>query len=190
MAREVKFSVIKPGGDRVHHVSEDDVRVVLSRLPGEARHRLRAVHFNDRSLGGRILGYVTRGHREITLCALPPRLSMSGVLIRGGQSHKQFGAVVGFQWPRVAIRRFLLYETFLHELGHLQVVDPEAKTLRRMFARETLADEFAACWRKRLWSERFDHPDPAHNPPGEFEQTQRTRIVVDVAYPEMSPVNE
>ena len=63
------------------------------------------------------------------------------------------------------MRRFLLYDTFLHELGHLQIVDPSAKRLRRRFASETLAQEFANRWQRTLWAEHFDHPDPVHNPP-------------------------
>jgi hypothetical protein len=59
----------------------------------------------------------------------------------------------------------MLYEVFLHELGHLQIIDPAAKRLRRKFASETKAQEFADYWRTKLWLTRFDHPDPAHNPP-------------------------
>ena len=71
----------------------------------------------------------------------------------------------GKQWPRLAVRRFFLYDVFLHELGHLQIVDPDAKTPRRRFASETLAWRFANQWRRKLWLEHFDHPDPVHNPP-------------------------
>ena len=63
----------------------------------------------------------------------------------------------------------MLYSVFLHELGHLQVVKAEAKTPRRRFAGETKAQQFADLWRKRLWSERFDHPDPIHNSPTDEE---------------------
>jgi hypothetical protein len=67
------------------------------------------------------------------------------------------------------VRRFFLYDVFLHELGHLQVIDPAAKNLKRRFASETLAEEFANRWRRSLWSKHFDHPDPIHNPPGKDE---------------------
>jgi hypothetical protein len=164
MKRRLKFSVSKPGSDRIHHVSEEDVRILLDRLPTELWTRLRGVHFNDRSLGARTLGYVTRGHREITLCALPPRMSLSRFL-RGEQKPEHFGASRGSQWPELAIRRFLLYVVFLHELGHLQVVDGEATTTRRRYARESMAQVFAVFWCDRLWSGQFDHPDPVHNPP-------------------------
>jgi tetratricopeptide (TPR) repeat protein len=59
----------------------------------------------------------------------------------------------------------MLYEVFLHELGHLQVVNAEAKEIDRKFARERLAQEFAEHWCRELWSQPFDHPDPVHNPP-------------------------
>jgi len=145
-------------------VTEEDVDVVLSRLPFEVRNRLRAVHFNDRGRGGRVLGYVNRGRREIALCALPPRMSLTRFLVRG-QSPEQFGARRGRQWPSVAIRRFVLYDVFLHELGHLQIVHEKAKSERRKFSMETRAQEFAMQWCARLWAEPFDHPDPAHNKP-------------------------
>lgn len=87
----VKFSRSRPGADRIHYVNEEEVRIVLSRLPSGLWHRLRAVHFNDRSRGARILGYVNRGRREIALCALPPRVSLTQAL-RKGQTPEQFGA--------------------------------------------------------------------------------------------------
>ncbi len=164
MGHDVKFSVSLPYCDRIHHVTEEDVRVVLGRLPQAFLARLRAVHFNDRSRGARVLGYVNRGRREIALCALPPRVSLTRFLARG-RSPRTFGAKRGCQWPHVAVRRFMLYDVLLHELGHLQVVNERAKPVRRKFAMETRATEFADTWRKRLWSDPFDHPDPAHNPP-------------------------
>src|SRR5262245_9600595 len=91
--RKIKFSTRIPGGDRRHYLTEEDVIVVLGRLPEEAWTRLRAVHFNDRGCN-RHLGYVNVGHREITICALPPRMSLSGALVKG-QSCEQFGAIRG-----------------------------------------------------------------------------------------------
>jgi hypothetical protein len=164
MQTRLRFSVSAPGGDRIHHVNEEDVRVVLSRLPFELWHRLRAVHFNDRSAGERLFGYVNRGRREIALCALPPRMGLTKDL-RMGQAPEKFGARRGQKWPELAIRRFLLYEVFLHELGHLQPIDLQARSRRLEFAREKKAEEFAVEWCARLWSAPFDHPDPVHNPP-------------------------
>ena len=173
----VRFTYHAPGGDRRHFVNGDDVAVVLSRLPVELWERLRAVHFNDRSRGGKVMGYVNRGRREIALCALPPRVSLSAVLrrrrnVRPGRppvAPSHFGAARGQQWPEVAVRRFMLYDTLLHELGHLQVVDPKAKNNRRQFGHERVAEEFSVTWRRRLWSQPFDHADPAHHPPGAME---------------------
>jgi hypothetical protein len=81
--RPIRFSSSPAGCDRRHWLSEDDIRVVLSRLPPDAYERLRAVHFNDRSRGARMLGYVNMGHREIAICALPPRMSLTRFLVRG-----------------------------------------------------------------------------------------------------------
>lgn len=146
--------------------------MVLSRLPPDAYERLRAVHFNDRSRGARTLGYVNMGHREIAICALPPRISLSRFLVRG-QSPAAFGAERGAQWPALAVRRFMLYDVFLHELGHLQLVKPRNKDPRRRFAMERLAQEFADGWRRALWAEHFDHPDPVHNSPSEARAKER-----------------
>jgi hypothetical protein len=168
MLARIKFTVSAPGGDRIHHVSEEDVRVVLNRLPLDLYRRLRAVHFNDRSPRSRLFGYVNRGRREIALCALPPRMGLTKDL-RIGHTPEQFGAIPGRKWPALAIRRFLLYEVFLHELGHLQLVNGEARSNRLTFARERLAQEFAIEWCNRLWSEPFAHPDPVHNPPSALE---------------------
>jgi hypothetical protein len=67
--RHVHISVLPSKSNRVHFVNQADVNVVLSRLPGDLWQRLRGVHFNDRSFGVGRLGYVTGGHREVTLCA-------------------------------------------------------------------------------------------------------------------------
>ena len=149
------------------------------RLPDTVWSRLRAVHFNDRSWGRRRLGYVNAGRCEIAICALPPRVSLTKFLDyprfrlhRSHRSPRNFGAVRGRQWPELAVRRFTLYHVFLHELGHLQVVDSKAKRMRRKFAGETRAQEFADYWRTRLWLNRFDHRDPVHNPPSTEEWDQ------------------
>ncbi len=164
---KITYSYRRPGELRKHYLGEHDVEVLLARLPPELWVRLRAVHFNDRGIGVRCLGYVNGGRREIAICALPPRVSLARFLDR--QSPRQFGALRGHQWPETAVRRFLLYDVFLHELGHLQVIDPEARTERRRFAGQTKAQEFADEWRARLWAEPFAHPDRIHNPPSEME---------------------
>jgi len=168
--QRVRYTYSRTGEKRRHYINGDDVDVVLSRLPEELWSRLRAVHFNDRSWGARKLGYVTMGFREISICALPPRVSLSRALTR--RSPREFGAIRGRQWPETAVRRFMLYDVFLHELGHLQIVEPEAKRLRRKFASETKAQEFADYWREKLWLNRFDNADSVHNPPTSDELNQ------------------
>jgi hypothetical protein len=59
----------------------------------------------------------------------------------------------------------MLYNTLLHEIGHLQLIDPKANSLRRKYAGERRAEDFAKYWRKKLWSIQFNHPDPVHNSP-------------------------
>jgi len=160
---KIKFAYSAVGCDRKHYLNEADVMIVLNRLPREAWNRLRAIHFNDKSRGVRTLGYANPSEHEICICALPPRVALTRALVRG-QYPELFGAERGKQWPEVAVRRFLLYDVLLHELGHLQIIEARAKGGRRKHAHEKLAQQFADQWRHTLWSVPFDHPDPAHNP--------------------------
>jgi tetratricopeptide (TPR) repeat protein len=172
----IKFSYSETGGDRVHYLTPEDILVLLSRLPEELWKRLRAVHFNDQSRGRRTAGYVNRARREIAICAFPASVSCAPFTSRRKRcAPSTFGAERGKQWPPVAVRRYLLYNTFLHELGHLQIVDTNAKTNRRRFASETLAQRFANRWRRALWSRHFNHPDPVHNPPSDRQQAETDR---------------
>ncbi len=172
MKKTIKYCTKPAGHLRRHYLFAADVDVLLSRLPERVCRRLRAVHFNDRARGRRTLGYVNMGHREIAICALPLRVSLATCLVSSPptdcqlrRSPRDFGAVRGRRWPETAVRRFLLYDVFLHELGHLQEIDPAARRIRRRFAGETKAQEFADYWRARLWSNWFDHADPIHNRP-------------------------
>jgi hypothetical protein len=156
--------------DFVCYVSHADVATVVKRIPAGLRTRLRDVFISAGHLGVRRLGSVRiRGRRDIELYGtLPARVSLWRFLDRG-QSARLYGAPARGQWPPWAVRRFLLYDTFLHELGHLQLVLPKSKHWDRKYASERLAKEFAHKWRDKLWSQEFDHPDPVHNPPREDE---------------------
>jgi len=162
----IQFSIVPPKGDRVHHINQADVEVVLSRLPEVLWRRLRGVHFNDRAWGNRVLGYVNRGRHDVAFCALPPSFSLNRCCRKHRLSPAEFGAEFGRKWPKLAIRRFLLYDVLLHEIGHLQVYDERRRSRRLRFYHEKLAQEFADCWRRRLWAVQFNHADPVHNAPG------------------------
>jgi hypothetical protein len=168
---KIKHSYAKIKSDRVYHIDFNDILVLLERLPENAYKRLKAVHFNDQSQGAKRLGYLNYSRKEITMCALPPRISLTRFL-KEGESPRIYGARRGSQWPQLAIRRFLLYDTFLRELGHLQIILPQAKSMRRKFAAALKSDEFARKWRSYLWSKHFAHKDLAHFPPtaGELEK--------------------
>src|SRR4051812_16886440 len=111
---------------------------------------------------GQTSGYVTtRGRTEVTLCALPPRVSMNGYFGRKSNYRQQkhlHASMVAFEasnGPEVAVRRFMIYGTFLHGLGPLQVIDPSEKRPNRRFASEGKAQEFCDHWRRKLWSVHF-----------------------------------
>lgn len=175
--RPVQFTSRPPHGDRVHFIAADDVRTLLSRLPGDVWRDLRAVHFND--LGWHIgvphcpreLSYADPKAGEIALCAWPPRCGLTQLCLRYGGSPEKFGGRRNGLWSTTAVRRYFLYNLVLREIGHLQLVEPWSKS-RLRFAKKARAHGFARCWRRRLWSQPFDHPDPAHNPPSAEELAQ------------------
>ena len=155
----------------VSYLSLEDVKVVLDRIPSELRTRVRDVFLSDRSFGVRRLGSVrTRSRRDINLYSvLPPRVSLQGYLHKERKAG-EFGAPRQGQWPPWSVRRFLLYDTLLHELGHLQVVRPNGRSWKRKFASEMLAQDFATSWRRELYSKPCDHPDPVYNWPTDDER--------------------
>jgi len=177
--KRVRFSAVPPKGDRIHYVNQSDVEVVLNRLPQDLWGRLRGVHFNDRAFGNRRLGYVTQSRYDIALCALPPSVSLSRCCRLHRISTTEFGAEFGLQWPAIAVRRFMLYEVVLHEIGHLQVHDAHRPSRRLRYYSEKLAREFANTWRRRLWTVPFDHPDPVHNPPGPTNSISQSKNSLD-----------
>jgi hypothetical protein len=177
--------------DLVTYINQREIDLVIGRVPEELAPRIREV-FARRSSDASILGSVsTRGRRDINLSTrLPVRVSLRGYL-HGGQSPDEFGAPKVGQWPPWAVRRFLLYDVLFHEIGHLQIVDPKASRVKRKFASETKAQEFADELRRTLYSTQFDHPDPIHNAPtaaelstldvwNRLDKSQRAHLVDDL----------
>lgn len=154
----------------VSYISSEDIDIAINRVPEEYRCRVREITTWNSSRGVRQLGYVTtRGHRDINLCVmLPPRVSLGRHILKG-QSVKEFGAPARGQWPPWSVRRFMLYDVLLHELGHLQSVNAKSKNMKRKFADEKISRDFSDKWRRKLFSTNFDHPDLIHNPPSDEE---------------------
>ena len=162
----IKYSYTQPKERRKHYLEGQDIEVLLNRLPPGLWSRLRGPFQRpgEREPNLGLRESRTSGDYHF---APPPNVSLSRCLTR--RSPRLFGAIRGYQWPERAVRRFMLYDVFLHELGHLQVVDAKADTVRRQFASETKAQEFADEWCARLWAEPFAHPDPIHNPASPVE---------------------
>ncbi len=158
--------------DRVNFLTQADVDHVVGRLPEAERVRLRTVYFSSQSRGVQWLGWVTkRGRRDVTLCSiLPVRVSLTRFL-HGRKPPGTFGAARSSQWMPWAVRRFLLYDVLLHEIGHLQLVDEGATDPRRRYAAQTLAREFADRWRQQMWTTHDASPDPVHNKPADDEMS-------------------
>jgi hypothetical protein len=56
--KKIRFVVHPTGADRIHYVNENDIKVVLGRLPDTTYSYLKEVHFNDESWGARTIGYI------------------------------------------------------------------------------------------------------------------------------------
>lgn len=156
--------------DVVKYISQQDIEIVKQRIPKEFCTRLREIFIWGESYGVKQLGWVTKkGRRDVNLCVfLPYRVSLRQFLVKG-QSALEFGTPIRGQWTPWAVRRFLLYDVFLHEIGHLQIIDSKNSNNNRKFASEPKAQEFADNLRRELWETQFDHLDPIHNSPQDDE---------------------
>jgi hypothetical protein len=160
------MAIGKTEPDVVKYISDTDLEIVKQRIPAKFCTRLRDIFTWCESYGVRRLGFVTKnGRRDVNLSAfLPYRVSLGRFLVKG-QSALEFGTSARGQWTPWAVRRFLLYDVFLHEIGHLQVIDSKTSNTNRKFASENLAQKFADELRRKLWYSYYDHPDPVHNRP-------------------------
>ncbi len=157
-----------------HFVEEADLRVVLSRLHASDWERLKRVVLRRQIGDDRRLGLATGPERtEVHLCALPHRLDLTPYLA-SDQEAESFGALAGRNWPASAVRRFMLYGVFLQELGHLQVLRPDAASSRHHYASAAHASAFARERREQLWSSPCGHADVAHRPASK-EETRELR---------------
>ena len=150
----------------VHAATRADVLALLLRAGAECIYGLRAVRL---SVAPRTDGRELRFGRllvpgVIVLYAQPaPPWVLPGVLPAGEQDRlARAGAEItvaggGLQtivtWPGDTLRRFMLFDVLLHEIGH-HVLQHERRAPSRRIVRtrdhEAFADQFARRWRERL----------------------------------------
>lgn len=150
----------------VHPAARADVLDLLRRAGAECSYGLRTVRL---SVAPRTDGTELRFGRllvpgVIVLYAQPaPPWVLPGVLPAGEQDRLgQAGAEItsmggGTQtivaWPGDTLRRFMLLDVLLHEIGH-HVLQHERRAPSRRIVRtrdhEAFADQFARRWRERL----------------------------------------
>jgi hypothetical protein len=161
-----RVHVSRPPAGFFHPATRADV-VALLRLAGEeCTYGLRAVRLavvgcapGERLLFGRL---IVPG--EVVLYAQPdPPWTLSGRIPGGEEGRlRRAGAAIsldssGLQtiiaWPEDTLRRFMLFDVLLHELGH-HVLQHERRAPAGRIVRtrdhEALADRFARRWRERL----------------------------------------
>lgn len=166
---EITFHEKNIRSDLYRYLKKEDVLILLNRLPLEEYQQLRSVTF-ETCRGADAYGYVH--HKRITgivICDQSERLSVLTKSAKRGM-YEEFGALKNMKWPTVAVRRYLLYHTFLHELRHTQITQSEKKFTREKIPLEKLANEYADFWRGELYQNHFNHSDPVHNLPSEGEK--------------------
>jgi len=156
-------------GDLHRFVTKEDILTLLNRLPLEEYQQLKTVTFE--TCGGAYqFGYVFyKRVKGIVLCDQPLRMGMKEADAKRGHLI-EYGGLNNMKWPIIAIRRYMLYNVFLHELRHTHIVNPHKKLTRHKIPFEKLANEYSDFWRGELYKDKFDHHDPVHNLPTLDEQ--------------------
>jgi len=155
--------------DLYRYLKKEDVLTLLNRLPLKEYEHLKSVTFKTCE-GADAYGFVYhRRPTSIVICDQSARTSIRNATAKRG-SLEEFGALNNRKWPTLALRRYLLYHTFLHELRHTQLLENGKKRTRDKMPLEKQADEYADHWRGELYQNYFKHPDPIHNLPSKTEK--------------------
>jgi hypothetical protein len=131
-------------------VSEDDVKLVLDRLPENTWNRFQVIHFNDPRRGLRWLGYINHERAEIAISLLPPGVRRVRFVMRAGQPSRVPRAT-----RRLSPRREMLFDVLLDDIGHLQILDERVRDGVRLRSYEPRPAPHTDYWRLRLWSFKF-----------------------------------
>lgn len=168
-SQEIVFHENWVQSDLYRYLKKEDILVLLNRLPLEEYEHLKSVTFKTcrgRNVYGKVYHKRSAG---IIICDQSARTSVRVKEAKRG-SIEEFGALNNIKWPTLAIRRFMLYDVFLHELKHTQLLRNSKKRIVDKIPLEKQAEEYAEYWRGELYQHHFDHPDPVHNLPSEIEK--------------------
>lgn len=166
MLREPRVQVGRPPAGFFYPAIRADVLGLLRRAGAECTYGLRAVRLavapraeGEGLLFGRLIvpGVIVLYAQPVPPWVLPGRLPADGEerLRRAGAEITSLGG--GTQtvvsWPGDTLRRFMLYDVLLHEIGH-HVLQHERRAPAGRIVRtrdhEAFADQFARRWRERL----------------------------------------
>ena len=101
------------------YIEETEIEALLSHLPDATWQDLHRVRFkNGADTGGRLGDVATHPDSEIVIFAQAYRVSLTPYLGRD-ETPETYGAVDGSRWPVLAIKRFMLYNVLLAQLGRL-----------------------------------------------------------------------
>lgn len=166
MLREPRVQAGRPPASFFHPATRADVLGLLRRAGTECTYGLRAVRLTvapraggEGLLFGRLIvpGVIVLYAQPVPPWTLPGRLPADArdrLLGAGAEiSDAGGGTQTVVAWPGDTLRRFMLYDVLLHEIGH-HVLQHERRAPAGRIVRtrdhEAFADQFARCWRERL----------------------------------------
>lgn len=152
MPPKYHLSYLPQGPGQKLSIREDDVKLVLERLPQETFSRFQVIHFSDPSRDLRWIGYINQEKAEIAISLLPPGVRRIRFVMRvgGGPTSRRFA-----RRTNARKRRDLLFDVLVDDIGHLQIMDEQAADGVRVRSYEPARRAHTDYWRLRLWSFNF-----------------------------------
>jgi hypothetical protein len=166
IATAPRVRVSRPPPDYVHPVTRSDITSLLQRLGPEHTYGLSTVHLaapprteDGKLLFGRLIvpGVIVLYAQPVPPWALPARLAArdeEALRLAGAQvTIAGNGTQTIVDWPGATLRRFMLLDVLLHELGHHRLQHerraPAGRVVRER-DHEAFAEQFARRCRRRL----------------------------------------
>lgn len=166
-ARALPRIIVSPArSGHVHPLEPGLLRAALLALGPTATYGVQSIalrHRSDRRAGALVFGMLEVPGRIVLYEQPLPPWRFTGALAPWQRDLlASFGAVIDYNpmldrssidWPPSALRRFMLSQVLLHELGHHQLQHHKGKRTIRIARRrdhEAHAEQWAARWRPRL----------------------------------------
>lgn len=151
MPAKFELSYLPQGPGEQLTIREDDVKLVLEKLPADSWSRFQVVHYHDAERGIRWIGYVNREKRQIAISPLPSGVRRIRFVVGGGTKAPQSK----LPKRRARIQNDMLFDVFVDDVGRLQIID-EKKLRVRAHPFDAPAIPYTDYWRLKLWTFNVD----------------------------------